>query len=123
MTLTATDVITPLGRIDLAVIWPGVNEDTARGYVGEYLSQGYSQAGASQDDAAKAWAEYRAFDQLYLRLTGRPSSATVQDEGSMSYTQSQIDNWRILADEALAEYEDLIPGDAAGSYGVITSLR
>lgn len=123
MTLTAIDVTTPLGRIDLDVIWPGVNADTAREYVGEYLQQGYNQAGATAHDAAQAWAEYRAFDQMHLRLTGRPSSATVQDEGSMAYTQAQIDAWRFLADEALSEYEDLVPGDAAGSYGVITSLR
>jgi hypothetical protein len=63
---------------------------------------------------------------VYIRLAGRPSSAAVQDEGSMSYTQGQIDLWRDLATEALDAYNDLVAessGEDANAYGVITSLR
>ena len=124
--LTATQVTTPVGRIDLATIWPGTDADTARGYVGEYLAQGYSQAGATADDAATQWAYYRAFDGLYLRLSARPATAEAKDEGSRTYTQAQIDAWGVLAAEALDAYNDLVAeseGEDANAYGVITSLR
>jgi hypothetical protein len=121
--LHASDLLTPKGRINAVALWPGVDPDEAAEYVEEYLAQGYAQA-PSNDEAARQWAYYRAWDEKYQILSAMPASVSTSDEGSSGYTQSQIDSWRTLSLEALAVYEEeASSGTDAGAYGVITSLR
>lgn len=111
MTIHASDLLTPKGRLKAKVLWPGVDLSEVSENLEEFLTEGYAKAGTSakKDDAAKWWAYYRAWDEKYQTLSASPATASIGDEGSRGYTQSQIDSWRIRADEALTEFNSLVP--------------
>ena len=140
MAMIATDCLTPSGRLNGAALWPKGGRTNPKGYneseVGEtlsaYLQEGYAKAevvalaAADQDEPARLWAYYRAYQEAYERLLLMPSSVSVSDQGSSGYTQAQIELVGSLASGALAEFTDLLEElgtiEEAG-YTVITSLR
>jgi hypothetical protein len=122
--LHASDILIPKGRLNPAALWPGQSLNDVSATVEEYLADGYIRT--ADDEAARWWAYYRAWDEKWQTLSAMPSSVSVSDEGSSGYTQGQIDSWHELAKEAKAEFDVLVAaaaGEEAGSYSVITSYR
>lgn len=123
MALEADALLSPTGRLQAAVLWPGVTTATVTAKLEAFLLEA---VGLTDDaDAQREWAYYRAFDEVYQRMLLMPSSVTFADEGSGSYAVEQMRLVKELRDQALAAYEELIVVGAGGStgYTVLTSFR
>lgn len=118
------DCLDPLGDLDPGVIWPGKSEGDVDAIVQAYLDAGYALAAGAvpenQDEAARQWVYHRAYMSKWRARSGLPSSVTTSDQGSGSFTQGQLDNWKAMADTALAEHERLIT--ALPTVAVVTHL-
>lgn len=108
MPLRAQDLLDPDGELVAADLWPDDDESTVEDRLDAYLADGYVKAGAVGDEAARQWAYHRAYKGVYTRLLAQPSSVSLSDEGSASYTQTQIAAVGALADQALATFEGLM---------------
>jgi hypothetical protein len=131
--VTAASLLSPTGRLDRKVLWPGVSASKVNEYLAAYITDGETEAEAitdetAQDRAVKQWAYYRAFDEVYQRLVSQPASVADADEGSQSYLVTQMQLMKERRDEALAAFEAILEEEtgedpAEDSYTVITSLR
>ena len=113
MAVTAADLTSPVGEIEPAVLWPGELGATTTERLTAYVADGELQAadlsaGASRDAAVKAWAYYRAYMAVYIRLTAEPTSKTINDQASESFSVQQIQNWKDMADAKLATFTELV---------------
>lgn len=125
MSVAAHQCLTPLGRIDPAIVWPGLKADKVGAKLDAFIKEGDGLS-SQNDEATKVWVYYRAKDEQYQRLVGMPSSVQDSDEGGSSYLWSQIEAVRQERDNLLAEFEDMLeagPGDVGGEYTVVQSLR
>lgn len=110
MAVTPDDLKSPTGRIDPAVFFPGEQTVDVDVRLQAYIDEGESEAAdiASDVDAFDAavilWAYYRAFDAVHMRLVGLPSSIDIAEEGSTSYTSSQIETFGLKAADFLASF-------------------
>lgn len=111
MSIAASDLVEPVGRLEPA--WfVGEGDDHAfmqrlDGYVTDAETRAAALShlgGPEQDEAAKAWAYYRAFSYLHLSLQRVPASMGVTAEGNRQYLKSQLQAWQQEADNALAEW-------------------
>lgn len=132
MPLTATDLLTPRGRLNGAALWPHLSVEDREAAIETYLDEGYAKAevaaldAGDQDEPAKLWAYHRAYESAYERLLLSPSTIDLNDEGGSSFNQSQIDQVGDLADRALADYNALIVelgAEEEEGFGVIRSYR
>jgi hypothetical protein len=112
--LTAPDLLTPRGRLNAASLYPNTDGAALAAHLGEYLAQGYAAlaaAGVDVDtapdagDAARAYAYWRAYGEVYEAMVARPSSFSLNNEGSGSWLLTQMDYMRTLRDEARADYD------------------
>ena len=116
MTLTATDVLTPLGEIDGALFFPALSSGQVTTRVTSYLTSGYAKAtalavpdAATADAIARTFTYYRAWSDVVNRLTLAPASASLAGEVSTSYLQTQINAWITARDAWRLEYQALLP--------------
>lgn len=87
-----------------------------------YLGGGYVRTaalppGEEQDRGAAAAGYAAAYHALYLERLAEPASANIKDAGGEAYLWQQIEAFRLLRDEKLAELDDvllslLVEGDA-----------
>lgn len=74
---------------------------------------------AAKDAAARAFAYWRAFDSVWLRMSSSPASVSLTDGGagsvSTSYTASQMDAFRRLADGEWSAFVGTVAPPAAPS--------
>lgn len=112
MAVAAADLKSPAGEIEGAVLWPGETDSQVTARLSAYVADGETQAAeiaaGSRDAAVKAWAYYRAYMAVYMRLTAEPSTVTVNDQATVSMLVTQIQNWKDLADAKLASFTDLL---------------
>lgn len=114
MALQSLDLITPRGELNPDELWPGLAPESVDEKLKEFRLEGYLKAAslsaveADQDAAVKQWVYYRAYSEVYRRLLVGPSTAQLADEGSRSYTSLQIQEVGVLADNALAAFEELL---------------
>lgn len=100
MAVDPSTLIAPLGLVESS-LFPG--EDlTAR------LTHYVSEKGGEPDEAVEAWAYHRAFLAVYTRLSGVPSTASFGGGQSESYMQSQISNFKDLAERYLDRYHAIV---------------
>lgn len=126
MAVSPLDVLVPAGRIDPAIIWPGLAADKVQDKIGAFITDGAARSTQAEDpdESTKLWVYYRAKDEQYQRMVGTPASATDSDEGSRQYTDRQIQLVREERDALFAEYDDsLVEEEGEDEYGVIQSLR
>lgn len=64
---------------------------------------------ALQDRAARAYALYLAFMDVYTRMLTEPVTVAIAEKGSHGYTMAQINAMKALADGYLVEFEGLVP--------------
>ena len=62
-----------------------------------------------QDEAVTAYAYHLAYTAIWARMSGDPSNAAIVNEESVAYSPQLVNNFKILADEKLAEFEELVP--------------
>ena len=125
MPLTAADLLEPAGELS-AALFPGDDATALTTRLTGYLTDAYVRA-PGNDDAVRAWAYHRAYRAVYVAMSRAASSASLSDQGSISYTAAQIQNFLDLSNGALADYETAITDTAAtstrGAWPAITSLR
>ncbi len=113
--ITFEDLRYPKGRIH-PDLFPERSDDDLAADVQAWIIEAYAQArvvelgtGAAQDQAAAAWAYYRAFDAACIALAANPSTHSQSDAGGTSYAKDQRDTVCRLAAEAKAEFQLLAP--------------
>jgi hypothetical protein len=131
MAVTAEDVLTPRGRLDPAVIWPGLTAGKVDEKIQAFIEDGAARAADltdadAQDEAVALWVRYRARAEQYDRMISMPADVTDSDEGSSRYSDAQLEAVRLERDGLLAAFEDLLV--VAGveedeEYATIQSLR
>lgn len=98
-----------------ASLFPDQDDAEVLSQLNAYLVAGYVRASAdavpveSVDDAATAWAYHRTYDDLHQTMSVAPSSATIDGEGSSSFTADQREAFEIRAREWRAEYDAFVP--------------
>ena len=135
MAVQPADLLTPAGRLERAVLWPGQSESKVLAYLTAYLADADDQPSfediedeTASDRARKAWAYYRAKDEQFNRMMSQPASVEDSDEGSQQYLITQLrmveeerDKWLALFDSIIEE-ETGFDEDAV-SYTTLRSLR
>lgn len=108
------DLRSPTG--DLAdSLFPGESASQLEARIQGYIDEGaakdavVSLTGTDLDDALKAWAYYRAYSAVYVRLLNNPSTVVVSEQGQTSSLWSQIEGFSKLADQWLAYYRQALP--------------
>lgn len=114
MAVDPEDCLYPRWRLKAEVLWPGLSLAKVKTALAELIAQGVvASAGLAvgvQDIATKWYTAYLAYDGRYQQLVGLPSSVDVRDEGSSSYSATQIALMAELRDQALAEFEGFTAG-------------
>lgn len=110
--LSATDLLEPKGELNAPALWPRKDINVVSANLSEYLNEGYGKAAAlseaDQHEAARQWAYYRAYKDVYKRLLAMPSTVQTSDQGSSSYLLTQMEHVGELADAALAAHQALV---------------
>lgn len=119
MALQLGQLIAPGGDIERAM-FPDDSADQLNARVTTWLNEADSRTGDitdtdERDAANKAYVNYRAFRAVYLRLSAMPTSVSITDEGSHSYTAEQAVRFGKLADEAYAEFLEYVPETVVGT--------
>ncbi len=129
MAISAQDVLTPTGRLDPAIIWPGLSSQAVQEKIRAFITDAENRTGdldaTDQDDAATAWVYYRAKAEQYERMIGMPATVTDSDEGSSSYFVTQLQLVKDERDAWLAEFDSFTPEEEEeqDEFGIIQSLR
>lgn len=110
MSLTITDLKSPVGDVDGAVWFPELASDAVDALLGGYLTDAAGRT--SDEQAQRKWSYYRAATAVADRLGGKAASKTLAapDVGSKTLTTS-ADQWKYWDQKAqryLAEYEALV---------------
>lgn len=116
MTLVAADVLIPVGEIDGALFYPKLSGTDVTARVTSYLTTGYGKATtaavedpATQDEIARTYAYWRAWSDVVNWLTLSPASTSLAGDVSVSYLQTQINQWIVARDGWYVAYLGLIP--------------
>lgn len=115
--LSPGDLRSPTGDLGDS-LFPGESSGQLDTRLQGYITEGYAKAAAAgltvqedQDEAAKAWSYYRAYQAVYVRMLNNPSTVIMEKQGQNSTLWSQIEAMGKLADAALANYRELLPAD------------
>lgn len=115
MTISPGDLRSPTGDLGDS-LFPGESSSDLETRLGGYLDEGYAKADdagvtleADKDELATAWAYYRAYRAVYVRMLNAPSSVEMSEQGSKAHLWSQIEAMGKLADNALSTYRGLLP--------------
>lgn len=126
MALSAVNLLQPAGKLE-AALFPGVGSAELEERLTAYLVAGAAKATAlgvlapDVETAALAWGYYRAYHNIYLRLLTTPREAHNEAQGGRTYEQEQADGYLALANQALAEFEDVVPVESAAAPAVVPS--
>lgn len=100
------------GRIEPELMFPDESPAALDQRLQKYIDEGVVKAtgltGTALDDAVKVWAYYRWADAMWIRLSSNPASVNLVDQGSSSYLQQQIQNFKDMADALLAEFDEAV---------------
>lgn len=122
MAVIPDTLIQPKGRIEPA--WFALGEQGRRDTqqlerdalerLEAYVLEGEGKAAAfdhldqnGQDDAARAWAYYRAFEFLHIQWAGIPAQMNVNLEGGRSYLAQQVNRFAKQEAKWKAEFDQL----------------
>ncbi len=123
------DLLSPVGRIDPAVHFPGETTRQVEARVQAYLTDATTRTAAftdetTGDEARTAWAYYRAYYAVHQRISNLPSSVAFTDEGSSSYLVAQMQMIKDERDAAWDEFTELVDLlDAEDEDTAFTTLR
>ncbi len=129
MSVSVADLLSPVGRLDPAVLWPGETTQQVQLRVQAYLTDATTRTAAftdetTGDEARTAWVYYRAYDAVYQRMVSLPSAVAFTDEGSGSYVTTQMNLIKDERDAAFTEFDELVDLlDAVDEDTAFTTLR
>lgn len=104
--VTPEQLLDPVGEIDASIMFPDVDPALIERKIQGFIDDGMTRS--SDDAVVRAWAYYRAFNAVHLRMAAQPTRAELPEGGSYSYLLTQINVMRDRAAEYLAEYNTLI---------------
>lgn len=121
MAVVPADLRAPKGEIEPA-FFPKEDEAALDARLSAYIEAATAAlpaglAAETADAGVTAYAYYRAFRAVWLRLSAAPSSMSFNDQGSRSFTASQIDNFRAASESYLEAWNAIL-----GTVAVVTSL-
>jgi len=115
MALSAGDFTEPEGELR-PEMFPGVSDlEATDGYLDTWLGEANTKVSASnaslssdeKEDAKKAWVYYRAYHQVWLRLTTNPRQEDLNEDGSLRYSEEQVKAFEELAATHKETFEGL----------------
>ena len=115
MDFSVGDFTEPEGELR-ADMFPGVDDlEASGGYLDTWLSEANAKVSASnaslssdeKEDAKKAWVYYRAYHQVWLRLTTNPRQEDLNEDGSLRYSDEQVKAFEELAATCKETFEGL----------------
>lgn len=117
MAVKPSDLLSPIGKIDKA-FFPGEDDTTLEERLQAYINEGALlvtslATSAEQDAATTLWAYYRAFEAVYMRLMATPSSVSIADEGSTSFSSQQIAMFGTTAQQFRTAFDAALVIDSA----------
>jgi hypothetical protein len=136
--VTAPLLTFPTGHLKVAMFPSDAGDATAfTNRLNGYIALGVAQAtldaipAASMDAATTAWAYSVAYTDAYTERLDRPSSATIEGQGSEAYAWQQVEGWLLLAQQWAQEYTEIVAlaavtADAAGQpspWATVRSVR
>lgn len=115
MTIAATDLLAPRGTL-VPALYPHLSGPAIQQQLDEWLLLGYEAATAAgvvdptkQDQVAQAFASLRWYEGALDRIIGSPTTSSLADKESHTYSTKQMellqqraDYWRELLEAALA---------------------
>jgi hypothetical protein len=116
MALSAADFTEPDGQLRADMV-PGVDDlEVTDGYLDTWLSEAEQKVSGSsaslspgeKEDAKEAWVYYRAFHQVWIRLTTNPRQADLDEDGSLRYSDEQVAAFKELADQNRESFEEIV---------------
>lgn len=117
MAVTHEDLLQPTGEIE-AAWFPGDDAAALQARLETYIAEGVEAsadvAAESTDTATKAYAYWRAYQTVYLRLSGSPASVGVVGHLNRQYTQGQLSAFS----ERAAYWRSVFDGYRVGGDGV-----
>lgn len=108
MAVDGTDLISPAGEIDPS-LFPDDGENELPERLDAYLLEAEGKKSGVSDEGKKAWAYFRAFRAIFIRLSSTPS-ATFDDQGNVKYSDKQIENFNTIAEKHLQDWEEISTG-------------
>lgn len=108
------DLIAPRGLVEL-FMFPGEDRDQVGVRLGAYIDEAVGKQTTAVDAATTAWAYYRAFTAVVLRLSTLAEQVDAADEHSHRYGSKQADRLREMAAEQLAEWNVLTAAPVSAS--------
>lgn len=64
--------------------------------------------GDNLENAVQNWVYHTLFLQAFVDYNMDPTTSVLADQGSESFTEKQIENWKVLSDEYLAKFNNLV---------------
>ena len=124
MAVTAEDLMQPYGELEGA--WfPSDDGVALEARLTAYIAEGAEKASAADDvdAAATAFAYARAYEAVYLRLSGSPASVGIVGHMNRQYTQEQVRAFRAKAAEWRAVFEGHVLGASESAGGSAPASR
>ena len=106
MALSPKDLRSPSGEIQ-DDLFPDDTDHALGVRLDSYILEAEGKVPAATDDAVKAWAYYRSFRDVFIRLSNEPLDQTLNDQGTSRMSKDQIANFGLLADQNLALWNEL----------------
>lgn len=100
------DLIAPKGLVEL-FMFPGETREQVGDRLGSFIEEAVAKQTTPVDQATTAWAYYRAFSAVVLRMSVLAEQVDVTEEHSHRFGARQGDRLREMAQEQLAEWQAL----------------
>lgn len=119
MTLTADDLLEPKGELDATVLFPDAAPVDVKARLTSYLDTAADELGsagvdsARVDRGARVYAYHRAYQALFLRLSANPTTKSLTDQGSLTYSMQQLVTFDTLSKQYRAEYDAILESGLA----------
>lgn len=113
MAISGSNLVSPMGEIDPS-LFPDDDENQLLERLDSYLTEAEGKSAGVSDNGKKAWAYYRAFRAVFIRLSSTPG-ASLDDQGNIKYSDAQIANFNAVASEYLTAWNEIISGTDSSS--------
>jgi hypothetical protein len=105
MALSNGDFTEPEGELR-PDMFPGVDDlEATDGYLDTWLNE--AQNKSSEEEAQKHWVYHRAYKQVWLRLTTNPHDQDFEEDGSLKYSETQVESFKEMAGERREAFEEI----------------
>lgn len=103
------DMMQPAGMLTVGLFPQFADQAALDVFLAGLLAAGYEKAvdiaeQVDKDGAALAWAYHVAYLAIYQRLLSTPASAAIEGEASRQFLWSQIEAFKKMSDDYLAQY-------------------